>query len=135
VVLNLAGISVYDPVLTTIGLLAAASLPLGLVNVGAGLRIADALRPSGAVILSVALKLVLFPIVSVSLALGAGLDSQTILMIALGAAVPTAMNGYVLARQMGGDAELYAAAATVQTVAAFFTIPVVLYLVAQVAGG
>lgn len=135
VILNLAGIPVYDPVLTTIGLLAAASLPLGLVNVGAGLRIADALRPSGAVMLSVALKLVLFPIVSVSVALLAGLTGQTVVMIALGAAVPTAMNGYVLARQMGGDAELYAAAATVQTVAAFFTIPVVLYFVAQLAGG
>lgn len=127
--------SVYEPVLTTIGLLAAASLPLGLVNVGAGLRVEDALRPSGAVILSVALKLLLFPIVSVGIALAAGLTGQTVVMIALGAAVPTAMNGYVLARQMGGDAELYAAAATVQTVAAFFTIPVVLYLVAQLTGG
>ncbi|MNT84772.1 Membrane transport protein [compost metagenome] len=93
------------------------------------------MKPQPAVILSVFLKLVLFPVVSVSLALLFGLSGETVIMIALGAAVPTAMNGYTLARQMGGDAELYAAAATVQTVAAFFTIPTVLYLVAQVAAG
>jgi len=129
------GIGIYDPLMTTIDLIAASSLSLGLINVGAGLRIQDALKPQPAVILSVFLKLILFPIVSVGLALAFGLSGETVVMMALGAAVPTAMNGYVLAKQMGGDAELYAAAATVQTVAAFFTIPAVLYLAAQVAAG
>lgn len=32
------------------------------------------------------------------------------LYLALSAAVPTAMNGYLLARHLGGDAELYPAA-------------------------
>ena len=49
--------------------------------------------------------------------------------------VPTAMNGYVLAKQMGGDAPLYAAVATLQTVASFFTIPMVLAATAYLAGG
>ncbi len=44
------------------------------------------------------------------------------------AAVPTAMNGYVLARTMGGDAELYAATATVQTVLSFGSVPLVIWL-------
>jgi predicted permease len=44
------------------------------------------------------------------------------------------MNGYLLARQLGGDAELYAAATTLQTVIAFFTIPMVLAVTAQLAG-
>ncbi|UJW73355.1 AEC family transporter [Rhizobium sp. SL42] len=135
VIVNVLGVRIYDPLMTTIGLVAASSLSLGLINVGAGLRIQDALKPQPSVLLSVFLKLVLFPVVSVSLALLFGLSGETVVMIALGAAVPTAMNGYTLARQMGGDAELYAAAATVQTVAAFFTIPAVLYLVAQVAAG
>ncbi|EHS52876.1 Auxin Efflux Carrier [Rhizobium sp. PDO1-076] len=135
VVVNVLGIRIYDPLMTTVDLIAGSSLSLGLINVGAGLRIQDAVKPQPAVILSVFLKLILFPVVSVSLALLFGLSGETVIMIALGAAVPTAMNGYTLARQMGGDAELYAAAATVQTVAAFFTIPTVLYLVAQVAAG
>ncbi len=45
------------------------------------------------------------------------------------------MNGYLLAKQMGGDAELYAAVATVQTVVSFFTIPLVLSVTAYVAAG
>jgi hypothetical protein len=132
---NLAGVTVYAPVMTAVDLIASASLGLGLVTVGAGLRIADALIPQASVLLTLVFKLAVFPAVAVGLALAFGFSGDILVMIALGAAVPTAMNGYVLAKQMGGDADLYAAAATVQTVAAFFTIPVVLYLAGQVAGG
>lgn len=135
VLVNFAGISIYAPVMTAVDLIASASLGLGLVTVGAGLRVADALKPQPSVLMTVVLKLLVFPAVAVLLALVFGLSGEIVVMIALGAAVPTAMNGYVLAKQMGGDADLYAAAATVQTVAAFFTIPVVLYLAGQVAGG
>lgn len=135
VLVNFAGISIYAPVMTAVDLIASASLGLGLVTVGAGLRVADALKPQPSVLMTVVLKLLVFPAVAVLLALVFGLSGEILVMIALGAAVPTAMNGYVLAKQMGGDADLYAAAATVQTVAAFFTIPVVLYLAAQAAGG
>ncbi|MDH4413654.1 MAG: AEC family transporter [Rhizobium sp.] len=135
VLVNVTGIPIYAPVMTAVDLIASASLGLGLVTVGAGLRVADALKPQASVLLTVFLKLIVFPVVAVALALAFGLSGEIVVMIALGAAVPTAMNGYVLAKQMGGDADLYAAAATVQTVAAFFTIPVVLYLAGQVAGG
>jgi len=135
VLVNFAGISIYAPVMTAVDLIASASLGLGLVTVGAGLRVADALKPQPSVLMTVVLKLLVFPAVAVLLALAFGLTGEIVVMIALGAAVPTAMNGYVLAKQMGGDADLYAAAATVQTVAAFFTIPVVLYLAGQAAGG
>jgi malonate transporter len=135
VLVNFAGISIYAPVMTAVDLIASASLGLGLVTVGAGLRVADALKPQPSVLMTVVLKLLVFPAVAVLLALAFGLSGEIVVMIALGAAVPTAMNGYVLAKQMGGDADLYAAAATVQTVAAFFTIPVVLYLAGQAAGG
>lgn len=135
VLVNFAGISIYAPVMTAVDLIASASLGLGLVTVGAGLRVADALKPQPSVLMTVVLKLLVFPAVAVLLALVFGLSGEIVVMIALGAAVPTAMNGYVLAKQMGGDADLYAAAATVQTVAAFFTIPVVLYLAAQATGG
>lgn len=135
VAVNLSGVSVYPPLMTTVDLVASASLGLGLITVGAGLKIADALKPQPSILLTAVLKLLVFPIVAVGLALAFGLSGEIVVMIALGAAVPTAMNGYVLAKQIGGDADLYAAAATVQTVVAFFTIPIVLYLVGQVAGG
>lgn len=45
------------------------------------------------------------------------------------------MNGYLLARQLGGDAGFYAAVVTLQTAIAFFTIPLVLSVTAQLASG
>ena len=61
------------------------------------------------------------------------MTGEAILWLALCGAVPTAMNGYLLARQMGGDAPLYAATVTVQTAVSFFSIPAVLGLAALVA--
>ena len=83
----------------------------------------------------VVFKLVLFPIVLISLALAFGVQGPQLTYLALCAAVPAAMNGYILARQLGGDAELYAAVTTLQTALAFFTMPVVLTLAAQLSSG
>lgn len=135
VAVNLAGVPIYDPLMVTVDLVARTSLPLGLITVGAGLQIADALNPKPSVFLSAGLKLILFPLISVGFSLMFGLTGETLAMVTLAAAVPTAMNGYLLAKQMGGDADLYAAAATVQTVLAFVTVPIILALIAYAPGG
>jgi len=135
ILLNLAGTSLFPPAMTAIDMLATASLSLGLVMVGAGLKIADALRPSTPALLAVMLKLIVMPIFMVGASALLGIRGDALLVIALGAAVPTAMNGYVLAKQMGGDAELYAAVATLQTAASFFTIPLVIFVTGYVAAG
>ena len=127
-------LGLYPPLEQAISLIARSSLGLGLVMVGAGLRLSDALRPGPAVIVPVGLKLVFFPVLMVGLALSFGLGGETLIILALCAAVPTAMNGYLLARQMGGDAPLYAAVTTVQTVAAFVTIPAVMWAAGLLAG-
>ncbi|PHR22177.1 MAG: transporter [Hoeflea sp.] len=131
---NASSIGIYPPAEQAIDLIARSALGLGMLMVGAGLKLTDALRPGLAVLTPVVLKLLLFPAVMVALALGFGLTGETVLILALCAAVPTAMNGYLLARQMGGDAPLYAAVATVQTVASFVTIPAVMWA-AGLAGG
>lgn len=135
VIVNQAGIPIYDPLMTTVDLVARSALSLGLIAVGAGLRVSDALKPRPLVLFSSALKLVVFPILMIGLALAAGISGPSLVMLALSAAVPTAMNGYMLAKKMGGDAELYAATATVQTVLSFGTIPAVLAVAGQLAAG
>lgn len=135
ILFNVTGIELYGPVMTAIDLLATASLSLGLVLVGAGLKITDALKPSAAALLAVALKLVGMPVLMVGASALLGIRGDALLIIALCAAVPTAMNGYILAKQLGGDAELYAAVATLQTVVSFFTIPLVLFVTGYVAAG
>ncbi|MDO9415888.1 AEC family transporter [Pararhizobium sp.] len=135
IVLNLAGLTVYGPVMSAVDMLASASLSLGLVMVGAGLKVADALKPRRVVVLAVFLKLIIMPVFMVGMSYLLGMRGDPLLVIALGASVPTAMNGYLLAKQMGGDAPLYAAIATLQTLAAFFTIPLVLAVTGYIAAG
>jgi malonate transporter len=135
IAVNLAPVGIYPPIEQAIDLIARSSLGMGLLMVGAGLKISDALRPGPAVLLPTALKLVAYPVITIALALGFGLEGETLTILVLCAAVPAAMNGYLLARQMGGDAPLYAAVATLQTAASFLTIPAMLWAAAQLAGG
>lgn len=134
VIFNLLRIHVYPPLEDTIEMVARTSLPLGLMMLGAGLRISDALRPGAAALWPVGLKLLFTPLMVVLFGVAMGIDGVTLLALCVCGAVPTAMNGYLLAKQMGGDAPLYAAVTTLQTAASFFTIPLALYLTAYVAG-
>jgi predicted permease len=108
---------------------------VGLLTIGAGLRPADALRPRLAMIVPLVLKLVFFPALLATLAFTFGVRGPELVYLTLCGAVPTAMNGFVLARQLGGDAEFYAAETTLQTAVAFLTMPVALALAAQLASG
>jgi predicted permease len=125
-------IAIYAPVMNTLDLLGRCALGLGLLIVGAGLHVADVLKPRPVMLLPAVLKLLVFPALVVGFGLVAGLDHTTVMLLGLSASVPTAMNGYLLAKQMGGDAPLYAAISTIQTVAAFFTMPLVLAVIALV---
>ena len=126
---NLAAIPVYQPVYDAMNLMARAALGMGLVLVGAGLVISDALKPKPMVLLPSFLKLALFPLITYAFATLFGISGTPLAIMVLGASVPTAMNGYVLARQLGDDARLYSAVVTVQTMLSFFTLPLALMLV------
>jgi hypothetical protein len=107
-----------------------ASLAIGLLVTGAGLQLAGFLRPSLAATLGVALKLVLMPVLAISLALWFGLSGANLVIVAACSAVPTSPSAYVLARQMGGDAPLLAQIITLQTILAAITMPIAIGLVA-----
>jgi len=128
-VVNLLAIPVYQPVLTTLDILGNGALGVGLVLVGTGLRLRAALKPSRDVWIGVILKLILFPMFILGMAMMFGLTGDALAIAIICASVPTAMNGYLLAKELGGDAPLYAAVVTVQTVVSFVTIPVFLSLV------
>ena len=125
----------YGPLSVSLDLIARAALGMGLVAIGAGLRPGDMASRDAALWLPVVLKLLVFPALLVAAALAFGVEGEGVLYLALCGAVPTAMNGYLLARQMGGDAPLYAATMTIQTIASFVTIPLVLLIARQVASG
>lgn len=115
------------PVLMTFGdILGRSSLALGLLVVGAGLRLGDLRRPRAATWFACLVKLALLPGIAVAIAVALGLRDIDLLVVAVGASVPSAPNGYVLARQMGGDAPLLAEILTIQTLLAAVSMPLII---------
>ena len=55
-----------------------------------------------------------------------GLSGTALAVALITTAVPGAMGSYLMARQMGGDAELMAEILTIQMATAMVTIPVVM---------
>jgi len=109
-------------------LLAQASLPLGLLCVGAALQPA-ALRCDGlTLVVSGALRLLLMPLLATLIARTVGLSGVEALVLIVFSAIPTAPTSYVLTRQLNGDGTLMAGIVTSQTIAAIATIPLVLWV-------
>ena len=126
--INVLHIPVYAPVLSALSMLGNASIPTGLLVVGAGLAGAGLRQMAPAVWASAGLKLMLTPALALVIGLGLGVSGPALMACLICAGVPTAMSSYVLARQMGGDAALVAAALTVQTVLSAITLPVIILL-------
>ncbi|TDL75225.1 AEC family transporter [Palleronia sediminis] len=128
IALALTGIGLPLGVDRLFELLAQASLPLGLLCVGAALR-PEALRREVATLAAVSgLRLLAMPLVAVACAALFGLAPTEALVLLVFAAIPTAPTAYVLTRQMHGDGELMAGLVTAQTVAAVLTIPAMIWL-------
>ncbi len=126
--LNLSGIGLPGWSGTAVALLGQAALPLGLVAVGVALRPQALLRLDRGVWAANLVKLVLMPALVFGVALLLGLDAVSRDVALLFAALPTATSAYILARQLGGDAELMAALITGQTLLAMLTLPAWLHL-------
>ncbi len=130
---NLSGITLPGPVLATLELLGRGALGMTLLALGAGLQW-QAVRHAGPQVgLSVALRLLGMPLVALACACAFGVSGPAFVVMIIAAAVPTAVNGYVLARAMGGDAEYYAAAATAQVLLSFLTLPLIIWLAVSLA--
>ena len=125
----------WDPIDQFAVLIGQAAIGMGLIVLGAGLRPSDIFRARIALWIPVALRLILFPLVMIATGHWFGIGAPQLAYLALCTAVPTAMNGYMLARQLGGDAEFYAAVTTVQTVVAFVTMPMMIALALYVGSG
>jgi hypothetical protein len=127
--LNPVSAAIPQPVHTVIDALGRSSLALGLLIVGAGLRIEEMTRLRPLTLPTCLIKLGVMPAVALGIAVACGLSGANLVVIACCTAVPAASNSYILARQLGGDAPLMAQILTVQTALAAVTMPLVIALV------
>jgi malonate transporter len=115
-----------EPALQSLG---AASMPLGLLCIGAALRFGQARAWTGPILTSSTMKFVLMPAVTFLLAQPLGLGASALLVAVLFQALPTASSSYIMARQLGGDAPMMAGITATQTLMGIAAVPLVAALV------
>lgn len=106
-----------------------ASLPIGLLCVGAAFTPRAIWARPGAAAVSSAAKFLLLPALTALACAGFGVRGTAAEVAVLFAALPTASSSYIMARQLGGDAPLMAGITTLQTLLAALTLPLTLALV------
>ena len=125
---SLAGLHLPDLLQRPIALLSQASLPMGLIAVGAGLRLQGLHSYPGTLWYGVTVKLLVLPAVAWGVASAFGLAGVYLHIAVLMAALPVSTVSYVLAMRMGGDGSISAAQVMVSTLLATVTLPMWLLL-------
>lgn len=129
IALNLLPFELPEVVWSAVGKLGQMALPLGLLAVGAGLRL-KALRASGVSLLwASGVKLLLLPALVFVLCGWLQMESLERAVLVTFAALPTASSAYILARQLGGNATMMAVLITGETLFSMLTLPLVLLAV------
>lgn len=127
---NLSGLGLPGGSDRLLSLLAAASLPLGLLCVGAALKPEQLGGEVPALFGNSLLRLLAMPLLAWLVAYGLALPAMESTVLVLFFALPTAPTAYVLTRQLGGDSQLMAGIITLQTLLAAASLPLLLLLVA-----
>ena len=127
---NFSGLGLPGGTDRLLSLLAAASLPLGLLCVGAALKPEQLGGEIPALASNSLLRLLAMPMLAWAVAYGLQLPTMESTVLVLFFALPTAPTAYVLPRQLGGDSQLMAGIITLQTLLAAASLPLLLMLVA-----
>ena len=133
IIIQLSGFGLpqwIEPFLKALG---QAALPLGLLCVGAALYASLKQNPfrtyKRLMIAACVSKFIILPFIMLIIGIYAGFDRSIIQIMVLFQALPTAASSYIMARQMGGNADLMAAIITCQTLASVIVLPIVLVLI------
>jgi malonate transporter and related proteins len=128
-VANAAGVSFPEAVATTLQRIGVAALPIGLLAVGAGLRMGGLEKAPALAATLLAIRHAVLPAIGLGLTLLLALSPEQRHIAVLFAAMPTASSAFVLASRMGGDGPYVAALVTVSTLLGMVSIPIWLALI------
>ena len=128
-VANLLGVRFPDAVSTTLQRIGLAALPLGLMAVGAGLRLGGLRAAPVLAAALLALRHVAMPAIAIGLTALLALAPEQRLIVVLFAALPTSSASYVLAARMGGDGGYVAGIITLSILLGMLSIPLALAVI------
>lgn len=127
--LNSLNLQPSGMVKTILELISQPATTLGLLAAGAGLNLAALTRAGFRTVFWSLVRLFGTPLLAILIASAFfELDTIPLTVIVIAAATPTATSGYILARQLGGDADLMANLIAVETVLAIITLPLILWV-------
>jgi len=126
---NLAGLQLPETVGAVFSRLGNASIALGLITVGAGLRLSGISRSPGIGAYFLAVKLLAMPATAFFLGRWLALTPLHLQIVVMFCALPTASSAYVLAARMGGDGPFVAFLVSIGTLLSVLTLPLWLSLV------
>jgi len=125
---NLLGVTLPAGVMRGLGLLGDAAIPLVLLVLGVQMQRTGVMRPTPVNWAGTGFKLVVGPLVGYTVAWALGARGLDLAVLTLLAAMPPAVNTFMLALEFGGDAEEVARTVTLATFSALFTVSVVVWL-------
>jgi predicted permease len=113
----------------TLSRLGSASIALGLISVGAGLRASGFHGARGMIIWWLAIKMLISPAIALGLALYFDLPPLQRQIVVLFAALPTASSAFILTRRLGGVGTIVAFLISASTLISIITLPLWLLLI------
>jgi predicted permease len=125
-VFNTLGLRLPELAMNTATRVGSAALPLGLMAVGAGLRLGALREGPGLAAALLTIRHLLLPLAGIALAVGLRLPLPQQLVVVAFAAMPTASSAYVLAVRMGGHGSYVAGLITVSTLLGMAGLPLAL---------
>ena len=127
---NLIGLKFPEAVATTLQRIGLAALPVGLMAVGAGLRLGGLKASPALAAAFLSLRHAVLPMIAIGLTAALALGDEQRLIVVLFASLPTASSAYVLAARMGGDGAFVAGLVTVSTLLGMISVPIWLAVLA-----
>lgn len=122
-VFNLLGLHLPEVIAATLARLGNASIAIGLIAVGAGLRLSGLHEAKTMASYFLAVKLLALPAIGLLLGRWAGLPALQLQIAVVFCALPTASSAYVLAARMGGNGPFVAFLISAGTVLSVATLP------------
>ena len=123
VTFNLLGLRLPEVVATTLSRVGNASIALGLLLVGAALKLGGMSEARGLAAYFLFVKLVAYPAIGLLLGQWMGLSGLQLQMVLLFCSLPTASSAYVLATRLGGNGPFVAFLISAGTVLSALTMP------------
>ncbi|OTG80507.1 transporter [Acinetobacter sp. ANC 5054] len=126
VLFNLSGLNLFNGLPELLKILAAMSLPLGLLSVGAALQFQQMRLDLSRLSLNTLGRLVAMPTLAYLLSSALGLTDFERMILVVFFALPTASSSYILTRYYQGDSQLMAAIISLQTIGFGLIFPILM---------